>query len=358
MRYITLYQPTYEVKETDDKLIVPVVLMVEGVHNGSAGPVLHLSEYYNNNYQDWNDVPVTVSHPVINDQPVSVNNVNWDEWVVGELHDVHVNDGKLKAKAHIDKNRAIAINPEVINYIKENKMLEVSIGAFTENDNKQGTYQTELYESVTTAYQPDHLALLPNSKGACSWSDGCGIRTNEENMDDQQVLQFLNEKFDSEAKDLKEFNINCDCNDHDNPKPTNMEEKEVINYLKENWGIQVNGLSELAQDEQVTKEQALEVLSEDLSDLDKVKELLPQDLAEKVSTGLESYEKNRKELIDTIQDNTEEFSKDKLESFDMETLQGLAKATKPTDYSGNAPVNNSENGIEPLLPAGVEISNN
>jgi len=28
--------------------------------------------------------------------------------------------------------------------------------------------------------RPDHLALLPNEAGACSWADGCGVRSNEE----------------------------------------------------------------------------------------------------------------------------------------------------------------------------------
>lgn len=330
MKYITLKQPIYKIKDTESAIIVPVVMMTEGVRKGSSGSILHLAEHYMQNYYDWNGLPVTAYHPSIDNQFVPVGDIDLDKWVVGELHDVHVKEGKLKANAHIYKDKATAINPEIINYILENKELEVSIGAFTEDDGVQGVYKEVPYQSVTKTYNPDHLALLPGEKGACSWDDGCGIRVN--------AIQ-------------------------NNKKTSIMEEKEVIKYLKDNWDIQVNGLSEL-KDKPVKREEALEVLSEDLKDLEKAKSLLSADVVERIEIGLTSYSERKEEYIGTIQANTEEFTKEKLGTFDMCTLKSLSKAVaKPvaetqTDYSVNGIVVNGADEGEMLLPPGVELSKN
>jgi len=38
------YETRIEKYNGEDHLVVPVVMMVEGVHAGSAGPMLHLAE--------------------------------------------------------------------------------------------------------------------------------------------------------------------------------------------------------------------------------------------------------------------------------------------------------------------------
>ena len=46
-------------------LVVPVVMMVEGVHDGSDGPICHKAENMAQFAEAWNGVPVTISHPTI-----------------------------------------------------------------------------------------------------------------------------------------------------------------------------------------------------------------------------------------------------------------------------------------------------
>ncbi len=44
-------------------LVVPVVMMVEGIHDGSEGPVLHKASEMVETVETWNGIPVTISHP-------------------------------------------------------------------------------------------------------------------------------------------------------------------------------------------------------------------------------------------------------------------------------------------------------
>lgn len=174
------YTARNESRAGKEFIVVPVVMMVEGVHHGSGGPTLHLQENFSQNPEDWNGAPLTAGHPENQQgQYISAKEADPDQWIVGYVDNAHVKDGKLKAEAWIDKQRAIAINPEVVNYITEGKKLEVSTGAVTRDSNVSGQHNGEQYNAVTLEYRPDHLALLPGDQGACSWRDGCGIRTNK-----------------------------------------------------------------------------------------------------------------------------------------------------------------------------------
>jgi hypothetical protein len=185
-------QTPYECRLENGFLIVPVVMMTEGVRNGSGGPVLHLSDNYSQEPEAWDGVPVTVNHPSnSDDQFVSVNSVEEDQWVVGELKDARVEKNKLKANAYISEQRAIAINPQLINYLSEARPLDVSIGALTKDQPDPGTYDGDEYDTVTMAYWPDHLALLPGGQGACSWDDGCGVRVNKSESEESDMKPFL-----------------------------------------------------------------------------------------------------------------------------------------------------------------------
>ena len=57
----------YEVKLTvhNEKphLVVPVVMMVEGVHNGSQGPLFHSIAELGKFPESWNGIPVVIYHP-------------------------------------------------------------------------------------------------------------------------------------------------------------------------------------------------------------------------------------------------------------------------------------------------------
>lgn len=483
----TGYQIRKEQHNGREYIVVPVVMMVEGVHSGSAGPVLHLQENFSQNPQDWNGVPLTAGHPRnAHGEYIGAYQADPDHWIVGHVANTRVEDGKLKAEAWIDQQRAIAVNPEVVNYIKEGKKLDVSIGAFTEDQPKAGTHNDREYQAVTVNYIPDHLALLPGARGACSWQDGCGIRNNEDqsnkdnNMKNEQLqalkedikegkgvvnglqdnevgfvelsskLQSMLDRRDSETyahfleevyddyfiyrvsnRDngdtnfyRQEYSVNeqeeielqgdrsevrkqvqfvplqsnsededCGCsgmkrtkfNNNKNHNNTVMSEKnnpsaevmekvvglvnnERTRFTKSDrsWLLQLNEdqLNALEPIEapapEVTKEQAIQALSEELGDVDKLKGIVSDDVKSKIEIGLTAYEAEREKLINTIQTNTskEDWPEDTLNGLEIDMLRRVAKSVRPTDYSGQGPVhtpqNNSNGGEEEvLLPVGV-----
>ena len=57
------YQIRFEQYLGRRHLVVPAVLFVEGVHNGSAGPILYTAEELSKYPAAWNGRPVPVFHP-------------------------------------------------------------------------------------------------------------------------------------------------------------------------------------------------------------------------------------------------------------------------------------------------------
>ncbi|KKN36245.1 hypothetical protein LCGC14_0775350 [marine sediment metagenome] len=53
-------------------LIVPVVILTEGVHHGSGGRILYTAEEMSKFPDAWNGRPIPVFHPTENGEPVSV----------------------------------------------------------------------------------------------------------------------------------------------------------------------------------------------------------------------------------------------------------------------------------------------
>ena len=161
--------------------MVPVVMMVEGVHHGSRGPVLHLAEELGAFVEAWNGIPVTIDHPEQDGQNVSANSPEMiDARTVGRVFNAHMDGDKLKAEAWIDEEAIRQLSPNALGHIMNGHPLDVSVGMFSEEEDVQGEHNGENYDSISRNSRPDHLALLPDASGACSWEDGCGVRTNKE----------------------------------------------------------------------------------------------------------------------------------------------------------------------------------
>ena len=170
------YNSRFEKLEGKDYLVVPVVMMVEGVHNGSHGAILHLADELSKFPEAWNGIPVTIFHPEKDGQPISANRPDvFEERVVGRTFNSKVEDGKLKAEAWLDVEKLKKVSMEAYKYIESNYPIEVSVGVFSDEELIEGEWNGEKYEAVARNYRPDHLALLPGGKGACSWADGCGL---------------------------------------------------------------------------------------------------------------------------------------------------------------------------------------
>lgn len=151
-------------------LVAPITMMVMGVHHGSHGPILHLKETLEASVARWNRIPVVVNHPEDQDGSyVSVKET--PEAVIGHVRGARMDGTKLKAEAVITSQ-----DPEVRALVQTVK--EVSVAVFSEDIASEGVWNGEMYYHIAQNHRPDHLALLPEAVGACSWKDGCGIRAN------------------------------------------------------------------------------------------------------------------------------------------------------------------------------------
>ena len=187
----------YTIREEtlDDKrhLVVPVVMMVEGVHSGSHGPIFHKGEELAKWTEAWNGIPVTVSHPQEGKANVSANSPTvLDSWSVGRIFNTTYGNG-LKAEAWIDAEKISEKSPEAYEALMNEQPMEVSVGVFNDIETTEGTWDGETYGSIAYNYRPDHLALLPEEVGACSNEDGCGIRVNKKGVAVKELLTTFKE---------------------------------------------------------------------------------------------------------------------------------------------------------------------
>jgi len=196
LKFITNnYTIREEVLDGKTHIVVPVVMMVEGVHCGSHGPILHQAAELASFTEAWNGIPVTINHPEEGGANVSANSPQvLDRDSVGRIFNAHYANG-LKAEAWINVEKITVRSPMALAYIKQNRPLEVSVGVFNDTEITEGEWNGETYESIASNYRPDHLALLPGETGACSWVDGCGIRANKKggSMPETDLLKSFKE---------------------------------------------------------------------------------------------------------------------------------------------------------------------
>jgi len=175
------YNLRTEMYEGKEHLVVPVVMMVEGVHNGSHGPILHTIDELGKFVGAWNGIPVPVLHPQENGTFISANSPKiLQKQRVGWVFGAHVDGKKLKAEAWLEKDKLGKVSPKTLAMIQNMQPMDVSVGVFTEDDETPGEWNGVKYTAIARNHRPDHLALLPGETGACSWEKGCGVRVNAE----------------------------------------------------------------------------------------------------------------------------------------------------------------------------------
>jgi len=155
-----------------DHLVVPVVALREGVLNGFYVP----RDEIRRSAPAWNGVPLPVQHPMQNGRPVTANSPQQLESSnLGRLFNVQTEADKLKGEMWIDIARAEQLGrQDLVSNLEQGNRLEVSTAYFSEDEFVQGNHGGRQYQAISRNLRPDHLALLPNETGACSWADGCG----------------------------------------------------------------------------------------------------------------------------------------------------------------------------------------
>lgn len=160
---------------------IPMVMLKEGVLNGSGGPTFYPAKEVSKAPAGWNMKPVVVYHPQVNGQGISATEKHVIEnQKIGLIMNTQWKDGALKAEAWIDVEKANKVDSRVMSFINNNQMVEVSTGLFSDTEVRFGTHMDRKYGKVASNYVPDHIAILPDKKGALSIEDGAGLLRNAE----------------------------------------------------------------------------------------------------------------------------------------------------------------------------------
>uniref|UniRef100_A0A6M3IXL0 DUF2213 domain-containing protein n=2 Tax=viral metagenome TaxID=1070528 RepID=A0A6M3IXL0_9ZZZZ len=159
--------------EGQEYLVVPMVMIKEGVLNGSAGPLYYPASELSKTPVVWNHKPIVVYHPAEGQSACDPDIISNRK--VGVIMNAGFVDGKVKAEAWLNKNRISVVDPRIGEAVENQTMMELSTGLFTDNEPTEGVFNGKAYTAIARNYRPDHLALLPDLIGACSIADGAGF---------------------------------------------------------------------------------------------------------------------------------------------------------------------------------------
>jgi hypothetical protein len=170
-----------EYRDGREWYVAPMTMIVPGVLPGSKGPLFYPSDEIEKNPSDWNGVPITIYHPTENGVNVSARSPRiMESQGVGYVYHTRTKKGKLQAEGWFDAKKTRQVDSRVADALEDGRELELSTGLFTTNDPAEdgASYKSRPYTHIARNYKPDHLAVLPDQKGACSIADGCGVLVN------------------------------------------------------------------------------------------------------------------------------------------------------------------------------------
>lgn len=160
-----------------DYLVVPMIMLTEGVHIGSEGPYYYPKAENAKRVELWNMKPVVVYHP---DGPTACTQEVLNTRQIGVIMNAKAErkGERVKAEAWLDEARVKKVDNRILEAIRNEEMLELSTGLFADSDEEPGEWNEEEYNGTLHNYGPDHLAILPDQVGACSVEDGAGFYRN------------------------------------------------------------------------------------------------------------------------------------------------------------------------------------
>lgn len=169
-RRATLYGRSY--------LVAPLTMIVPGVLHGTNGPLLYPEEHVSKDPPAWNHMPIVVGHPVKNGANISARDPEvLEKYAVGLVLRSNYN-GRLRAEGWFSVDDTRRVDSRILDSLEAGEKIELSTGLFLDVTPDSGTYNGRPYTGTTSNYRPDHLAVLPDSTGACSIADGCGVLAN------------------------------------------------------------------------------------------------------------------------------------------------------------------------------------
>lgn len=357
MQFVTNAAGT--VKEVTRKgkryLVAPTVALRAGVLNGELVPADEVAKYAN----AWNGRPVPLGHPKQDGQPISANSMDlWDE-TPAMFWGATVEGDALKGEIWVDIQKASDMGGQAVQLLqrlRNNEAIDVSTGYFRDFTESPGVYDGKAYGGIARNLRPDHIAILLNETGACSWADGCGVpRINEAQTAASQsfisalvrnVINSLGGKKVDRTKIIEGLaaNAQCKCS----KQQLDAMDDATLTAFAESLTPVVN-------------EEAPAVVEPASATVEVVKEVVPTELAQlaevvkqfggidKLTAALSGVvtnaSKERDELVAGIVANERNtFTADELSAMPVDNLRKLHSALAPRVYvgGGNVVTTNSE----------------
>jgi hypothetical protein len=347
----------HEVFEGQDHLVVPVVMIVEGVLNDALLTQAEFGKFP----EAWNGRPVPVLHPEIDGIPISANAPDVIERnTIGQLFNTFAENGKLKAEAWINTDKAHRLGyGQMLESLEAGEVIEVSTGYFADDDLVQGEFNGRPYSTIHRNLRPDHLALLPGEIGACSVEDGCGTRVNST----KGFIMKVNEALSTLAKAVG-LQANCNCQE----EPMTDTLKKQAEALKANGALsakQYQMLSDMEADQlemvqalvaalmgQATNEEdepEVEAVAQEYEDKETMNANTKEKLVDvKALVANEVKEAIRRDRVmqKLVANAACPYDEAELQDLSVNHLEKLEKSIRPVDYSGQGGFATNSDAIE------------
>jgi hypothetical protein len=223
-------------------LVVPLVLLrADRVLNGSKGALFYPADEVVKRPGSWNGMPLLVNHPVVNGDHVSGRDPDvLDRWGVGAVYRDRVENGDRKAEGWFDEADSNRVDARIIPALEQGLPMELSTGLHLNAEPvENGSHQGKAYVAVARDYQPDHVAVLPDSIGACSVADGCGLNVNTDQK--RTLWQKLGEALGLATPVPAPAPVR-----KEEPTVNEAQRKETISFLTANCDCWKGGEAELA----------------------------------------------------------------------------------------------------------------
>jgi len=155
------------------------VMLIEGVIEGSGGPVMYPDEELGRNPHAWNGQPIVLYHPEEGGVFVSAKRPTFfDTRKIGTVFNTEHQDRKLKPELWFDEDRTRELDERVYSAVLNGQPMELSTGLDADLDPTPGEFNGKKYVGTVRNFRPDHLAMLPDKVGACSVAMGAGLYAN------------------------------------------------------------------------------------------------------------------------------------------------------------------------------------
>lgn len=167
-----------ELYDGREHLVVPVVALMEGVIqavNAETPEYVPLTTLQRAAFT-WNGRPVVVYHPVANGRQISANSPTiLQKSGIGTIFNSRVEGSRMLCEAWLDIDRVKKVGGEkMLEHLRAAGHMEVSVGAFVVTERSAGEFNGKPYKAIWRGTFGDHLAFLPDGRGACSGEMGCG----------------------------------------------------------------------------------------------------------------------------------------------------------------------------------------